>query len=369
MLKLVYLNSCKMKKILLFIVMALVSVTNVMAQGESKNMRTIYIWDLTLSMDGLGFAKGAKTPKVYPDVEQVLISDIRAYAEKDGEKRDVVIVPFQERVLTEYVMKIDGCTPEKVNWLVNELQNKGPYCMYKVKHKNTNISDALEYATQNYQDANRQNRIVLLTDGEQNVNGGMDRLRNVVLEWDKEQARKLSEDKLFYILTTENAPSPVQQGDNPGNTKVIPTVEFERMVSGIDFVAEDGSFNLLEEKSSFEVKLICHNASAISGSQLKLAVSTADPNAPLQINEVGNLTLCEDGKTYKMDVTPKCDLNNLRAVLPIGNTKVKLNVKLEPSEIAKPSDNGTYSLKLLNECIILSVHNEEQAMLSISIVK
>ncbi len=357
---------------LLFLVMALLSITNVMAQVSSPNMRTIYIWDLTLSMDGKGFAKGAKTPKVYPDVEQVLINDIRAYARKDGEKRDVVIVPFQERVLTEHVIKIDGCTAEKVNWLVNEIQNKGPYCMYNVKHQFTNISDALVYATQNYQDANRQNRIVLLTDGEQNTNGGMTRLREVVLAWDKEQAKELDKKKrdvLYYILTTENAPSPIKEGDAPSSTVVIPTPKFREMVCQIDFTAGDSSFNLLENKSSFEVKLTCLNAKEISGNQLKLAISTVDPNSPLQINEVGNLILCEDGKTYKMDVTPKCDLHNLRSVLPVGNTQVKLNVKLEPSEVAKPSGGGSYSLRLLNDCITLSVHNEEQAALSIRIVK
>lgn len=358
--------------------MVLFAVTNVMAHvveekpKENLKKRTIYIWDLTKSMVGKGWVDGKRTPDVYEKVENVLISDIQKYAALDTMNRDVYIVPFQDKVLEDYVMTIDGCSKDNVDRLVNELKKNGPHCMYNVGHKYTNISDALEYAIKNYQDANRLNRIVLLTDGEQNTNGGMEKLREVVLAWDKAQADSLKKDKLYYILTTDNAKSPVGPTETGENTTITGTGGFTDLDSTIYFVAEDSNLNLLD-KDTFTIKLACcnteNNTKKISNHQLMMAVSTADPSAPLQINEVVELKPCSVSGTYEMTVSPKCDLCNLRKVLPVGNTEVKLNLKFEPSEVSQPSGNSVYHLRLVKESITLSVHNEEQATLSIRIVE
>ena len=166
------------------------------------------------------------------------------------------------------------------------------------------------------------------------------------------------------------AKSPVKQGETK-NTTVTGTGGFQELDSEINFVAEDSNLNLLD-KDTFTIKLTCFNAEnntkKISNHQLMIAVSTADPSAPLQINEVVELMPCSVSGAYEMTVSPKCDLRNLRKVLPVGNTEVKLNLKFEPSEVSQPSGNSVYHLKLVKESITLSVHNEEQATLSIRIV-
>ena len=93
---------CKaMKKFLLGFVILMLSI-GLRAQGQFKDVRQTYLWDVTLSMKGYNGA-----PDIYDQVVDVMIKDIRSITD---ERTEIVVVPFQDTKYCEVWR--ESATPE-----------------------------------------------------------------------------------------------------------------------------------------------------------------------------------------------------------------------------------------------------------------
>ena len=80
-------NDYTMKRILLGFVILLLSLS-LQAQGQFKDVRQTYLWDVTLSMKGYNGA-----PNIYEKVVDVMVKDIQSIT---NERTEIVVIPFQD---------------------------------------------------------------------------------------------------------------------------------------------------------------------------------------------------------------------------------------------------------------------------------
>lgn len=278
--------------------MVLFAVTNVMAQGTESLERKIYIWDVTLSMQG----KGSKpTPDVYDEVERHLINDINSISRTSTE---VVVIPFQDKVL-EY-FKIENSSPENKTKIIEWIkQGKSKYTDMTY----TNIVDPLKYAKDNFQKSDRRNFITLLTDGEHNMpnRGGAQELKKAVKEWDEESVNSY----LVYVQITEAADI-----DLPTDLNNVVVIKPGEPYTVSDQVPVKGIFNIRNDKSL----IISFNGSSNLPEGVKVAVRTVG-DSPISVDEEVEIV------NKMIEVTPQFNLEELKNSLP-ENTPVKLQLEV-----------------------------------------
>ena len=72
------------------------------AQGQFKDVRQTYLWDVTLSMKGYNGA-----PDIYSKVVEVMVKDIQSIT---NERTEIVVIPFQDtqydQVWREYAVAV-----------------------------------------------------------------------------------------------------------------------------------------------------------------------------------------------------------------------------------------------------------------------
>jgi len=156
------------------------------AQGQFKDVRQTYLWDVTLSMKGYNGA-----PDIYEKVVDVMIKDIRSITD---ERTEIVVVPFQD---TQYCdVWREFATPEGKEAIIRQIRG------YKnEKVTNTNISAPLQYAIDEIFTTDKIDIMKLMTDGNDNVNPA--RLREVLERWC--EVAKQKDAYGYYILLTDAA--------------------------------------------------------------------------------------------------------------------------------------------------------------------
>lgn len=167
----------KQLKALLFILF-LISSVSVIAQRERNY---IYLLDCTKSMTGYNGN---------PDIWDRTKSYLKTELQKHTPNTTLHVIPFQDYVLNSYNFKA-----KDLNWglIEKELNN------YVKKITNTSICDAWD-ATDNYIDPHKDNYIILLTDGQDNVKG-----RNVLVEKIRKWCGKYENSYAFYVQLTQAA--------------------------------------------------------------------------------------------------------------------------------------------------------------------
>ena len=151
-----------------------------LATAQNTN---IYVWDVTRSMIGKGTVDGEKTPNVYDKVEEHLIGDINKISNPSTR---IVVIPFQEDVLRNYIITAPDATPESKKAVIAKIKETGPAC-FQLAHSRTNIAGPIYYALQHYQDKNRNDKVVVLTDGVQNMAGGPEALKDAIENWEQKK--------------------------------------------------------------------------------------------------------------------------------------------------------------------------------------
>ena len=174
-----------MRKFLLGLAVLLLSLS-LHAQGQFKDVRQTYLWDVTLSMKGYNGA-----PDIYEKVVDVMIKDIRSITD---ERTEIVVVPFQD---TQYCdVWREFATPEGKAAMIKHIRN------YKNENvTNTNISAPLQYAMDELFSTDKIDIMKLMTDGNDNVDPA--RLREVLERWCEVAEQKDAYG--YYILLTDAA--------------------------------------------------------------------------------------------------------------------------------------------------------------------
>lgn len=160
------------------LLLSLIMSLSVVAQRERNY---IYLLDCTKSMTGFG-----GSPKIW---DPTLVY-LRKELEKHTPGTTLHVVPFQGKVLPAFSFDANDLAWNKIN---KELQK------YVLNVTNTNICDAWD-STDKFIDKHKDNYIILLTDGKDNVNG-MEAVSKKLRDW----CGKYPNTYAFYVQLTEAA--------------------------------------------------------------------------------------------------------------------------------------------------------------------
>lgn len=162
----------------LILLLSLILSVSVLAQRERNY---IYVLDCTKSMTGF---KGS--PDIWNTTKQYLHKELN----KHVPGTTLHIIPFQDNILAPYSFDANNLAWNKISVDLDK---------YVEKPTNTNICAAWD-ATDQYIDPHKDNYIILLTDGRDNVNphGAVARKLS---EW----CGKYTNTYAFYVLLTKNA--------------------------------------------------------------------------------------------------------------------------------------------------------------------
>lgn len=156
------------------------------AQGQFKDVRQTYLWDVTLSMKGYNGA-----PDIYDEVAEVMVRDIESVT---NERTEIVVIPFQDTKYCEVWREF--ATPEGKEAIIRKIRS------YKNgKVTNTNISAPLQYAIDEVFTPDKMDIMKLMTDGNDNVDPA--RLRELLSRWC--DMAKEKDAYGYYILLTDAA--------------------------------------------------------------------------------------------------------------------------------------------------------------------
>ena len=95
-----------MKKFVILLLTLCSSLILCAQDPEMKSERRVYLWDVTLSMQGR--AKGC--PDIWDDVKKAMCDEIRKITD---EKTEVVILPFQHRAISEDLIRAEATVDGK----------------------------------------------------------------------------------------------------------------------------------------------------------------------------------------------------------------------------------------------------------------
>lgn len=162
----------------LLLIISLISSISVLAQRERNY---IYVLDCTKSMTGYN-----GSPNIWEPTKDYLRQEL----EKHTPGTTLHVIPFQGKTLPAFSFDANNLDWKKIEKQLEE----------HVKNvTNTNICDAWD-ATDKYIDKHKDNYIILLTDGKDNVNG-MDVVAKKLSQW----CGKYPNSYAFYVQLTEAA--------------------------------------------------------------------------------------------------------------------------------------------------------------------
>ena len=177
-----------------------------------KNDRFIYLWDVTHSMQGIGFVQNPKTgifqqaydknSDIYDLVVEAMIRDINSITDETAE---IVVIPFQSAAPGSYRGDKDpwlyktasGANKQE---LIQRIQaSKKGWLSYS--HVNTDVVPSLSYVINSVISDDREDYLKILTDGKMD---DMEGLRKLMAEWCA-MARKKKSMHAFYISLNDEA--------------------------------------------------------------------------------------------------------------------------------------------------------------------
>ncbi len=300
-------------------------------------------------MIGKGRVNGQATPDVYDKVEAYMIKDINRIANSHTE---IVVIPFQEGVLYDYIISVPNSTDESKAQIIEKIKQTGPLCM-KLPHSNTNISEPLLYAQRTYQKPDKVNMLVLLTDGCQNMNGDMSALRDAIIGWNNNS----DEDEfLIYVLTTENAEQPTP--DDLDKVRYVNNSEFANQLICMQLKPTSKiPFNIKDQKSI--------NVSFANNSDVPLPTGTkirvqSQAGAPIVIDEVVELV------NGAIQIYPNFDYEVLKRQLA-EEVSMRLMYSVENNDELKATQNKKVAIVPAYSQVKLI--NKKERVLTISVVE
>ena len=180
-----------------------------MAQRERNY---IYLFDCTKSMIGFG-----GSPKIFDSTSNYLRKEL----EKHAPGTTLHVVPFQDKILPAFSFDAKNLDWDKID---KELKK------HVLNVTNTNICDAWD-AIDKYIDKHKDNYIILLTDGKDNVYG-MAAVSKKLSDW----CGKFPNTYAFYVQLTEAA-------IDPSLAKVIDICDNEYVIDASKGIPVFGSFD------------------------------------------------------------------------------------------------------------------------------
>ncbi|MBI9056983.1 MAG: VWA domain-containing protein [Labilibaculum sp.] len=172
----------------IFILLFFINITQVKTQNFKEEQR-VFLFDCTLSMFGYG-----DSPDIFESVRTSLIDAIQSV---DDERTQIVVLPFQDKVLDVWQQDATVSGKKQIIDKIRSIKKAN------LKVTRTNICSAWEKALE-LLNSERRNYIFLLTDGEQNSKKNTkDCLYSHIENWCSQAKQK--DAFAFYVMLTEAA--------------------------------------------------------------------------------------------------------------------------------------------------------------------
>lgn len=172
----------KLVLLLTFVVCTSLSFT----QGNFKDVRQTYLWDVTLSMKGYN-----GVPDIYEKVVDVMVKDIESIK---NDRTEIVVIPFQNTKYCEVWKEM--ATPDGKKAIISKIKSYN-----NDKKTRTCISEPLQYSIDSIFSADKIDIMKLMTDGNDNVNPN--KLHDILSSWC--EIAKIKDVYGYYILLTNDA--------------------------------------------------------------------------------------------------------------------------------------------------------------------
>ncbi len=325
----------------LFIVSLFCSNTQLSAQSNiMKAERRVYLWDVTLSMKGYQ----DKTPDIYSEVVNALVSDIETIKVEDTE---IIVIPFQESVLDVWSVKATNAGREKIINQIRSYKNEAV--------TNTDIASPLKYVMDNEIEKDKRNILILLTDGVQK-RGQEAELYAQISRWRAFAER--NDAYAFYVMLTKFA-----QNDDLVN-HINKTCRFEMVpppapgepinIKFIDLLPQERiSYNIKDGGDKLRISIDCKKDISMPD-DLEIEI-TSQQNPYITINDDSEI---ENGR---VEITIKLNQSaeDLKATLPVTESeRIRLLLSVKDAE--------KYPLvKLLRDNVTLELINKPEKTLKV----
>jgi hypothetical protein len=328
-----------MKKYLLIVIAFLVTVSANSQQQESrfKDTRNIYLLDVTLSM--WGKSPGAKN--IFNEVRSELINVINATA---NERTEIVVVPFQDRIIDTWEFKATKNGKEKIIEKLNAINAEN------VPKQNTNIHGAWQKG-KNLINPSKLNVVFLLTDGEHSVkHTSKETLYREVSDWSKFASK--NDYYAFLVELTD-------QAKDEKLRQVVQRTEHAQIIQGIEFfvlsIEEDKPIVNTHDQLSFKINLIGDRISNIP-EDFSYTLFLNDPNFKIINNRPKRLTV--NGSRVELE-----------PIHPIKELQDKLEQESQIKFYIEYDEQKYPQVKILNKTIICTVKNNKEMVLTIEVLK
>lgn len=306
------------------------------AQGQFKDVRQTYLWDVTLSMKGYNGA-----PDIYNEVVDAMVKDIESVT---NERTEIVVIPFQDKELDVWR---EYATPEGKEAMVKRIRS------YKnTSVTNTNISSPLRYAIDNVFTADKIDIMKLMTDGNDNVDP--DRLRAILESWC--EMAKAKDAYGYYVLLTDAA----KDGDLSYVLKGIcnfEEVDASKMLDGIANIRQLNNpmksgiiINVRDEYDKpkrLTFKIYSGDGNIPEGFKVRFKTQ---PNDYVEIDEVAEMKSDNSLDIHPHFLKPQADLI---AELPTQYAYSDIVVEFEPTEEMAQDPKYAFTRIVDRECAVL----------------
>lgn len=303
-----------------------------------KTEKRIYVWDVTLSMNGFGGA-----PKIWNEVQKNLINAIESISD---EQTEIVVVPFQDGVLSSWIEQEWNilATDQGKKKLINNIKSIDPQ---KLDTTRTNICAGWEKAI-SLLDVNKRNSIFLLTDGIQNSQ----RVAASCVEENIRQWCRIAQQNdgfAFYVMLTDLARNEAVEKAIKETCRIESTEGTNVQFVEYRPAGKEIFFNLKENQLSATLEFEFKNEQALpNGFTIKLEMD----NQYFMLKE--NTYNIGSNNQITIELAPKVSLSQFQTVLG-QETRI-------PIQISNP---GFPKVFCVDDVVIAVVKNKRERVLNI----
>lgn len=293
------------------------------SQNNGK-VRMIYLWDVTLSMQG----KSKGCPDIWEEVKLAICNDIKRM---NDESTEVIILPFQHRAIVESMVK-DKATPQGKQRLIKYIKEYKLPTLWlgsastggESKEGNTTMTaiyQPFKYCMDSLLHKDKKNIIEFLTDGRSDFPEDEKEFNKYLLSEDWCSYAKELDVRLYYVALTRQGVNSAL--DNIKCDRITPIPPGKSITTSIKLLQPQDSlmFNVYDDYGKV-LNLRFKSPTAIP---LEVGYKVNVKCTENPFFEINQTVVVNDDLSIKLTPKYKCDSNQMKQLLESGeNSKVEI---------------------------------------------
>lgn len=320
--------------------------------SNSKIDRRIYLWDVTLSMQGYD----QNAPKKY-NADNDVWDKVVAFLKRDIENisdasTELILLPFQNDILARWEVKATAEGKAELARRIDESKTQ----FHKIT--NTNIAGPFRDVKDKYIDSKRNNLLILLTDGRNNV-GGSEVWFKLLSSW---QTYARDNNAYFiYFMVSKNAEDKAVEEIVDGQSYSEVVLPTDTIPEFIDlYPAESVNFNIKDDIENGVYIRFDNTKRAIAlAPGIKISVKSS-PDAKISIGDTAEIEL--DKLHFKLPYNSE----ELKAILN-GEETVNIPLTIELLNQDEIQNNHQQKVFLKRNTVNLVLINKIEKVLNIKL--